>query len=163
MIVLGRLIFDDFLRHFRKFLRRLRPLLAQNELKKLPQNTSLGLSPQSDICTPKKIACHMFPVRMLLIRLKNSKGKYQNGSLTSSNLPKKFPQKSHIPTDPTLYRASHSEDLRILDLQSISIGFHTVKMFDFWGNFFGEITEVRESFWYFYFEFFLRIKSIRPV
>ena len=91
------------------------------------------------------------PGRMLLIRRKKSKGKYQNGSLTSSDAPKKLVQKSHILT---LYRVSHSEDLRILDLQSISIGFHTVKMYHFWTNFFGEMMEVREPFWYFFYRIF---------
>ena len=87
------------------------------------------------------------------------KKKYQNGSLTSIISPKKLAQKSHILT---LYRASHSEDLRILDLQSISIGFHTVKMYHFWTNFFGEMIEVIEPFWYFIFIESFRIKSIRP-
>ena len=32
----------------------------------------------------------------------------------------------------------------------------------FWIHFFWEVTELRESFWYLDFEFFLRIKSIRP-
>ena len=49
-------------------------------------------------------------------------------------------------THPNLYRASHSGDLRIPDLQSISIGFPTVKLYHFWINFFGEITEVGEPF-----------------
>ena len=70
---------------------------------------------------------------MLLIRRAKSKGKYQNGSLTSVISPKKLAQKSHILA---LYRDSHSEDLRILDLRSISIGFPTVKMFPF-GTTFG--------------------------
>ena len=57
---------------------------------------------------------------MLLIRRKKSKGKYQNGSLTSSDTPKKLVQKAHILT---LYNSmvSHSEELRILHLRSISI------------------------------------------
>ena len=112
--------------------------------------------------TPKclwKFKLNMFPVRMLLIRRKKSKGKYQNGSLTSANLKKKSWSKSRNIL--TLYRASHSADLRILDLQSISIGFPTVKMCHFWTNFFGRFAEVREPFWYFPFDFFLRIKSIR--
>ena len=75
------------------------------------------------------------------------KKKYQNGSLTSSDAPKKLARKSHILT---LYRASHSEDLSILVLQIISIGFHTVKMYHIWTNFFGETMEVREPFWYFF-------------
>ena len=43
---------------------------------------------------------------------------------------KKVDSKSYILT---LYnvRVSYSEDLRILDLRSISIGFHTVKICDF--------------------------------
>ena len=73
---------------------------------------------------------------MLLIRRQKSKGKYQNGSLTSSNAPKKLARKSH---NLTLYRAPHSDDLRILDLQSISIGVPTVKMYHFWSNFFGRL------------------------
>ena len=80
---------------------------------------------------------------MLLIRRKKSKRKYQNDSLISANLSKKLARTSHILT---LYRVSHSEDLRILDLRSNSIGFPTVKMCHFWTNFFGEITEVGESF-----------------
>ena len=79
--------------------------------------------------------------------------------LSSTDAPKKLARKSHILT---LYTASHSEDLRIQDLRSISIGFPTVKMYHFWTNFFGEFTEVGEPFWYFHFDFFLRIKSIRP-
>ena len=71
------------------------------------------------------------------------KKKYQNGSLTSVTSQKKLAQKSHILT---LYRVSHSEDLRILDLRSISIGFPTVQMYHFWTTFFGEMTEVGESF-----------------
>ena len=80
---------------------------------------------------------------MLLIPRKKSKGKYQNGSLTSSDAPEKLARKSHILT---LYRASHSEDLRILDLQAISIGFHTVKMYLFLTNFCGASEEVTEPF-----------------
>ena len=90
-----------------------------------------------------KSKVNMFPGRMLLIRRKKSKGKYQNDSLTSVTSQKKLTQKLHILT---LYRVSHSEDLRILDLRPISIGFHTVKMYHFWTNLFGEITEVREPF-----------------
>ena len=71
---------------------------------------------------------------MILIRTKKSKGKYQNDSFTSSDAPKKLVRKSHILP---LYRASHNEDLRILDLQSISIGLPTVKMYHFWTNFLG--------------------------
>ena len=66
----------------------------------------------------------MFPGRMLLIRKDSIKKKYQNGSLASVTSRKKLAQKLHILT---LYRVSHSEDLRILDLRSISIGFPTVK------------------------------------
>ena len=80
---------------------------------------------------------------MLLIRREKSYGKYQNGSLTSSDAPKKLARKTHILT---LYRASLSEDLTILDLQSISIGFPTVKKYHFWTNFFGASEEVREPF-----------------
>ena len=58
------------------------------------------------------------------------------------DLSKKLPQKLHIVT---LYRVSHSEDLRILDLRSISIGFPTVKKCDFWANFFFEIRRSRRS------------------
>ena len=70
---------------------------------------------------------------MILIRTDSIKKKYQNGSLTSVTSQKKLAQNSHILT---LYRVSHSEDLRILDPQSISIGFPTVKMHHFWTNFF---------------------------
>ena len=80
---------------------------------------------------------------MLLIRKDSIKKKHQNGPPTSSTSDFFLSQKSHILT---LYRASHSEDLRILDLQSISIGFPTVKMHHFWINFFGEITEVGGPF-----------------
>ena len=106
-----------------------------------------------------KLKLNTLPGRMLLIRKDSIKKKYQNGTLTSSDAPKKLARKPHILT---LYRASHSEDLRILDLQSISIGFHTVKMYHFWTNFFGASEEVREPFWYFFFIESFRIKSIRP-
>ena len=76
---------------------------------------------------------NMFPGRMLLIREDSIKKKYQNGSLTSVTSQKKLAQKLHILTP---YRVSHSEDLRILDLGSISIGIPTVKMYHFWTNFF---------------------------
>ena len=85
----------------------------------------------------------MCPVRMLLIRKDSIKKKYQNGSLTSIISPKKLAQKSHILS---LYRASHSEDLGILDLRSISIGVPTVKICHFRSNFFGQMMEVREPF-----------------
>ena len=65
---------------------------------------------------------------MLLIRKDSIKKKHQNDAVTFSNLPKKLPQKWHILG---LYRASHSEDLEILDLRSISIGVPTVKICDF--------------------------------
>ena len=82
---------------------------------------------------------------MLLIRRKNSNGKYQNDAITSSNLEKKLAQKTHILT---LYRISYSEDLGILDLRSIilSIGVHTVKICDFRSTFFGRLEEVIASF-----------------
>ena len=89
---------------------------------------------------------YTIPGRMLLIRRKNSNGKYQNDAITSSNLEKKLAQKAHILT---LYRISYSEDLGIPDLRSISIGFHTVKMCDFRSTFLGRFEEVIASFWYF--------------
>ena len=61
---------------------------------------------------------YTIPGRMLLIRRKNSNGKYQNDAITSSNLEKKLAQKAYILT---LYRISYSEDLGIPDLRSISI------------------------------------------
>ena len=96
---------------------------------------------------------------MLLIRRKKSKGKYQNGSLTSSNLPKKLVQKSHILT---LYRVSHSEDLRILDLQTISIGFPTVKMCHFWMNFLGGSSKSENRFGTFPSTFSFGSKAFEP-
>ena len=86
---------------------------------------------------------YTIPGRMLLIRKDSIKKKYQNGSLTSIISPKKLAQKSHILS---LYRASHSEDLGILDLRSISIGVPTVKICHFRSNFFGQMMEVREPF-----------------
>ena len=86
---------------------------------------------------------YTIPGRMLLIRRKNSNGKYQNDAITSSNLEKKLAQKAHILT---LYRISYSEDLGIPDLRSISIGFHTVKMCDFRSTFGGRFEEVIASF-----------------
>ena len=80
---------------------------------------------------------------MLLIRKDSIKKKHQNGPPTSPTSDFFLSQKSHILT---LYRASHSEDLRILALQSFSIGFPTVKMYHFWADFFGEMMEVREPF-----------------
>ena len=47
------------------------------------------------------------------------------------DLSKKLVQKAHILT---LHRVSHSEELRILDLRSISIGVPTVKTCDFQKN-----------------------------
>ena len=76
---------------------------------------------------------YTIPGRMLLIRRKNSNQKYQNDAVTSSNLEKKLTQKSYIRTP---YGIPYSENLCILDLRSFSIGFPTVKMIDFWANFF---------------------------
>ena len=106
-----------------------------------------------------KLKVNMLAVRMLLIRKDSITKKYQNGSLTSIISQKKLAQKSHILS---LYRASHSEDLGILDLRSISIGVPTVKTCHFRSNFFGQMMEVREPFWYLFFIESFLIKSIRP-
>ena len=85
---------------------------------------------------------YTIPGRMLLIRRKNSNYKYQIDAITSSNLEKKLAQKSHILT---LYRVSYSEGQGVLDLRPISIGFHTVKKYDFRSTFGGRFEEVIAS------------------
>ena len=80
---------------------------------------------------------------MLLIRKDSIKNKYQNGSLSSSDTEKKLTQNSRILT---LYRVSYSGDLGIPDLWSISIGFHTVKICDFWANFFWAVRGSKRAF-----------------
>ena len=106
-----------------------------------------------------KSKLHTLPGRMLLIWPKNSKSKYQNDSLSSVTSQKKMDPKSHIFT---LYRTSHSEDLGIPDLRSISIGVPTVKRCDFWSIFLGGSKKWESRFDTFPSTFSFGSKAIEP-
>ena len=100
------------------------------------------------ILSPKslwKSKLNTLPGRMLLIWPKNSKSKYQNDSLSSVTSRKKLSQ---------WYFNDFTKENHQNPIEK-SLKYHR-------DNFFWTSMEVWESFWYFHFDFFAQIKSIRP-